>query len=183
MCTCNIVAKPHCRQGDDYKVGRLQKRPLLHFLENKDWHCNKQQATQQDGQDSWDHTHNGGTDTPFLSEHGGVRQLNGQTCTVKMKNTSKALFRVWPGRASLFWQLFSSAQFPSGPQLQQAGYQTSGFPPGHRKCRTVDLLLSWERCFQNLETKGQKWKSSIFKDTECKGQKKTNFSQKYVIKI
>lgn len=40
--TCDIVSKPHCGQGDNYKIGRLQESPLLHLLENQDRHCNKE---------------------------------------------------------------------------------------------------------------------------------------------
>lgn len=61
-----------------------------------------------------------------------------------------ALLRVWPGRASLFWLQFSSVQYPGGLRLQRAGYQTAGFPPARRKCRTAARLLFWGRCFQNL---------------------------------
>lgn len=32
--TCNIVSKPHCGQGDNDKVRRLQVSPVLHLLEN-----------------------------------------------------------------------------------------------------------------------------------------------------
>lgn len=66
--TCNIVSKPHCGQGDNHEVGWFQQGPLLHLLKNEDWQRNKEHTTQQDGQDSWDHTHDGGTNSPFLSE-------------------------------------------------------------------------------------------------------------------
>lgn len=66
--TCNVVSKPHCGQGDNDEVGWFQQGPLLHLLKNEDWQRNKEHATQQDGQDSWDHTHDGGTNSPFLSE-------------------------------------------------------------------------------------------------------------------
>lgn len=65
--TCNVVSKPHRCQGDDNKIGRLQKSPLLHLLEDEDGHGDKEQAAQQDGQDGGDHPHNRRTNSPFLS--------------------------------------------------------------------------------------------------------------------
>lgn len=101
----------------------------------------------------------------------------GSTCTARAK-TLKALFRVWPGRESLFWQQFSSAQYPDGLRLQRAGYQTTGCPPGRRKCRTAAPILSWGRCFQNLDMWSQKWKGSWRQNVSV-----TNISSEFILVV
>ena len=150
--TCNIVSKPHCCQGDDYKVGRLQESPLLHLLEDEDGHGDKEQAAQQDGQDGGDHPHDRRTNSPFLSAEWNKVVEGGETDRENVQEERlNALFRVWPGRESLFWLQFSSVQYPGGLRLRRAGYQTAGFPPERRKCRTAARLLFWGRCFRNLD--------------------------------
>lgn len=63
------------------------------------------------------------------------------------------LCRILPGRESLFWQQFFSAQFPGDLRLQPVGYQTLECQLKHRKYRTAALLRSWARCFQNLNVR------------------------------
>lgn len=99
-----------------------------------------------------------------------MRQIKGSAYTVQTKKTYRALFGFWPGRESLFWQQFSSAQYPDGLRLQRGGYRTLGFPPGRRKCRTAALPLSWGRCFQNLTHAGSEVKDTISKQIPFKNE-------------
>lgn len=64
--TCYVVSKADRGEGDDHKVERLQKGPVLHFLKHQRWHGEEDQTANQDGQNGRHDPHISGTDPPLL---------------------------------------------------------------------------------------------------------------------
>lgn len=66
--TWYVVSEANRGEGDHHEVQRLQKRPLLHPLEHECRHSEEDQATQQDGENCWNHPHGGRPHFAFLRE-------------------------------------------------------------------------------------------------------------------
>lgn len=76
--TCYVVSEADRGQGDDHKVERLQKGPVLHFLKHQRWHGEEDQTANQDGQNSRHDPYIGGTDPPLLREGQRERERDGE---------------------------------------------------------------------------------------------------------